>query len=185
MLLPLLLAVDVALQTTLGTIVLRLDQHRAPVTTANFLRYVDGHRYDGAAFYRAVPEVARAGGRPTISVIQGGLETKLGDAGVAKLPTIPIEPTTKTGLSNLPGTIAMARSTDPNSASSEFFINVADDTMLDAQRFRDGAGYAVFGRVVRGMDVVRTILDAPARPDPVMSEILTPPVTIVRAYRVR
>lgn len=176
--------VDVALVTTLGTIVVRLDRARAPLTTANFLRYVDRRSYDGATFYRSVPRRPRGRGRVTIEVIQGGLETKLGDAAVNRLPTIRLEPTSLTGLSNTDGTIAMARDTAPNTASSEFFINIGDDSVLDAQRFRDHRGYAVFGRVVTGMSVVRAIARSHAKPDPVMTALLAPPVRIVRARRV-
>jgi peptidyl-prolyl cis-trans isomerase A (cyclophilin A) len=176
--------VDVAIATALGTIVVRLDRAHAPLTTANFLRYVDRRAYDGATFYRSVPRRNRGRGRVTIAVIQGGLETKLGDAAVNRLPTIRLEPTTATGLSNTDGTIAMARDTAPNTASSEFFINIGDDTVLDGQRFRDHRGYAVFGRVVEGMDVVRAIARSHAKPDPVMTALLAPPIRIVRARRV-
>lgn len=176
--------VDVAIVTTLGTIVVHLDRARAPLTTANFLRYVDRKAYDGATFYRSVPRRNRGRGRVTIAVIQGGLETKLGDAAVNRLPTIRLEPTTATGLSNADGTIAMARDTAPNTASSEFFINIGDDTVLDAQRFRDHRGYAVFGRVIEGMGVVRAIARSHAKPDPVMTALLDPPIRIVSVRRV-
>ncbi|MBV8600397.1 MAG: peptidylprolyl isomerase, partial [Candidatus Eremiobacteraeota bacterium] len=121
-------ATDVALKTSLGTIVVRLDATRAPLTTANFLHYVNSHAYDGAAFYRFVPRRPRGSGRVTISVIQGGLETKLGEKAVDHLPTVQLEPTTRTGLSNTDGTIAMARDVKPNTASSEFFINIGDNS---------------------------------------------------------
>jgi peptidyl-prolyl cis-trans isomerase A (cyclophilin A) len=176
--------VDVAIVTTLGTIVVHLDRARAPLTTANFLRYVDDRTYDGATFYRSVPRRPRGRGRVTIAVIQGGLETKLGDSAVNRLPTIRLEATTTTGLSNTDGTLAMARDTAPNTASSEFFINIGDDTVLDAQRFRDHHGYAVFGRVIEGMSVVRAIARSHAKPDPVMTALLAPPIRIVRVRRV-
>lgn len=181
---PLRAPVDVALVTTLGSIVVRLDPAHAPLTTANFLRYVDRRTYDGATFYRSVPRRPRGHGRVTIGVIQGGLETKLGDAAVNRLPTIRLEATTTTRLSNTDGTIAMARDTAPNTASSEFFINIGDDTVLDAQRFRDHRGYAVFGRVIEGMSVVRAIARSHAKPDPVMTALLAPPIRIVRVRRV-
>lgn len=178
--------VDVAMTTSMGTIIVRLDAARAPVTVANFLHYVDTHQFDGASFYRAVRTgSARPAGKPRIQIIQGGLQMKLGDAGLAKLPRIPVEETTKTGLHNTPGTIAMARERDPDTASTEFFINTADDTWLDAQKFADHHGYAVFGRVVRGMDVVKKIQQARAKDDPMMGELLAPPVTIIRVTRVR
>lgn len=178
--------VDVAMTTPLGTIVVRLDTAHAPVTAGNFLRYVDTHQFDGASFYRAVRTgSARPAGKPRIQIIQGGLQMKLGDAGLAKLPRIPVEETTKTGLHNTPGTIAMARESAPDTASTEFFINTTDDTWLDAEKFADHHGYAVFGRVVRGMDVVKKIQQARAKDDPMMGEMLTPPVTITRMSRVR
>jgi len=172
-------SVDVAMKTPLGTIVVRLDAEHAPKTTANFLHYVDTQAYEGATFYRFVPRRARGGGRVTISVIQGGLQTKLGDSGIEKLPTVVLEPTSQTGLSNTNGTIAMARDAAPNTASSEFFINIGDNSVLDAQKFKDHHGYAVFGRVVSGMTVVKAIAAAPTRPDPAMTALLTPPIPIV------
>lgn len=179
-------SVDVAMTTTMGTIVVRLDAAHAPVTVANFLHYVDTRQFDGASFYRSVRTgSARPAGKPKIQIIQGGLQMKLGDAGLAKLPSIPLEATTKTGLHNTPGTIAMARENAPNTASTEFFINTADDTWLDAQKFADHAGYAVFGRVLRGMDVVRKIQQANAKDDPMMGEMLAPPVTITTMRRLR
>lgn len=165
--------VNVTIQTSAGTIVVALDVARAPVTAKNFLHLVDTHAYDGASFYRTV---VAAPPRPRfIEVIQGGLQDK-----AASLTPIPIEPTTKTGLHNTQGTIAMARTADPNSATSEFFIDVGDDTVLDAQKFRDRAGYAAFGHVVRGYDVVLKIHRAHAE-----GEALTPPVRIVRVSRLR
>jgi len=171
--------VFVAMETSLGAIVVRLDAARAPRTTANFLRYVTTHAYDGATFYRFVPRRHRSGGRVTISVIQGGLQTKLGEHAVDHLRTIPLESTAMTGLSNVDGTIAMARDVGPNTASSEFFINLGDDTVLDAARFKDKHGYAVFGRVVRGMSVVHAIAASHTKPDPLMTALLDPPITIV------
>jgi peptidyl-prolyl cis-trans isomerase A (cyclophilin A) len=161
--------VDVALDTTAGTIVVRLDTEHAPVTTANFLRHVRAHDYDGATFYRTVNK--RAEPQSNIEVIQGGL----GDR-AATMPTIPIEPTSKTGLHNDDGAIAMARTSNPNSASTEFFIDVGNDRFLDA----DGPlppGYAVFGHVVKGMSVVHAIHDAPAT-----GESLTTPIRILHAH---
>jgi peptidyl-prolyl cis-trans isomerase A (cyclophilin A) len=175
--------VDVALRTTLGTIVVQLDRAHAPLTTANFLKYVDRGSYNGASFYRTVPRRPRPG-HVTIAVIQGGLETKIGDAAVNRLPTVELEPTTLTGLSNTNGTIALARDVGPNTASSEFFINIGDNTDLDAQHFRDHHGYAVFGHVVAGMDVVLAIWHAHSKPDPAMTALLAPPIPILTARRV-
>ncbi|MBV9440779.1 MAG: peptidylprolyl isomerase [Candidatus Eremiobacteraeota bacterium] len=169
-------ATDVAIETGAGTIVVRLDPAHAPRTVANFLRYVDARRYDGAEFYRTVRAAPGDAHPPRIQVIQGGLEHS---ASARMLAPIAVESTRTTGLHNVPGSIAMARTNDPNSATSEFFINLADDTWLDGQNFPDGQGYAVFGRVVRGFDVVRTIQQSPAR-----GEELTPPIRIVRIRRV-
>ncbi len=164
---------NVAIQTSAGTIVVALDLERAPVTTKNFLHLVDTHAYDGTSFYRTV---IAAPPRPRlIEVIQGGLQDK-----AATLTPIPIEPTTKSGLHNTQGTIAMARTADPNSASSEFFIDIGDDTVLDADKFSDGKGYAAFGHVVKGYDVVLKIQHSHAN-----GEMLTPPIRIVRMSRTK
>ncbi|HEY4441142.1 MAG TPA: peptidylprolyl isomerase, partial [Candidatus Elarobacter sp.] len=119
--------VDVAIVTTQGTIVVRIETAKAPLTSKNFLRYVDSRRYDGASFYRTVRAVF---GEPVprIQVVQGGL----GQAPGKTFPPIPVEPTTRTGLHNVEGSLAMARNAEPNSATSEFFVNVADDRWLDA-----------------------------------------------------
>ena len=168
-------AVDVALDTSAGTIVFRLDTAKAPRTCANFLRYVDAHAYDGASFYRTVRAVF---GRPVprIQVLQGGLGQT---PGKQTFPPIPVESTTASGLHNVAGTVAMARTTEPDSATAEFFVNMADDRWLDGDQFADHRGYAVFARVVRGRDVVAKIHGAPAD-----GESLTPPVKILRAHRI-
>jgi len=167
-------SVDVAIATADGTIVVRLDRAHAPITTKNFLHFVDAGAYDGATFYRTVRRAREPQSR--IEVIQGGLNPQTANAMVA---TIPLEPTSKTGLHNTDGAIAMARTADPNSATTEFFIDVGDDRFLDAGGSL-GPGYAVFGRVVRGMDVVHRIHAAPAS-----GETLSPPVRIVSIRRVR
>lgn len=163
--------VDVAIETADGTFVVRLDAERAPLTTANFLRYVDSHAYDGATFYRVVTRATKPDA--PFEVIQGGNEKRGGANGTP----IPLEPTSKTGLHNDDGTIAMARTADPNSATSEFFIDVGEARYLD-----DGGalapGYAAFGRVVRGMAVVRKIFGSPVEGDQ-----LTPPIAIERMSR--
>lgn len=167
---------DVVLETGAGSIVVRLDAAHAPRTVGNFLRYVDAKRYDGAEFYRTVRATPHDR-PPRIQVIQGGLEH--GSSGAGGFPAIAVESTRTTGLHNGPGTIAMARTNDPNSATSEFFINVADDGWLDGQNFPDRQGYAVFGRVVRGFDVVRKIQQSPAR-----GEDLMPPIRILHIRRI-
>ena len=138
------LAQKVKLATTAGDIVIQLDAQKAPKTVDNFLRYVKAGHYDGTVFHRVIKDF----------MIQGGGMT----ADLAEKPTrapIPLE--SKNGLSNLRGTIAMARTMDPNSATSQFFINVKDNPNLDASNSRDGNGYAVFGKVVAGLDVVDKI----------------------------
>lgn len=150
-------AVRVLLQTSLGNIVLELYPAEAPVTVANFLMLVDGGYLDGGSFYRTVsPE--NDNGSPPISVIQGG-------RGDAEDPFAPIahETTEATGLLHRDGSISMARA-EVGTASTEFFICIGDQPALDfgATRNADRQGFAVFGRVVAGMDVVRTIHQSPA-----------------------
>ncbi len=144
----------VRLDTADGPIVLELETERAPVTSANFLKYVDQKKFDGATFYRAynVP------GHPGLGLIQGGAKSDP----KRMLPPIAHEPTTKTGLSHKEGAISMARAA-PGSAQGDFFIILGDLSSLDANPAAggDNAGFAVFGRVAEGMDVVKKILAAP------------------------
>lgn len=170
--------VRVALTTTAGTIVLELDREHAPVTTANFLRYVDAKRFDGIAFFRAM-NLSWGGG-----LIQAGIR----DA--AKLyPPIAHEPTTQTGLHHTEGTISMARR-EPGSATADFTIMLGDMTGLDAHPDQpgDNAGYAAFGHVAEGMDVVKAIAAMPVSPtegEGVMKgQYLAQPVKILTARRV-
>jgi peptidyl-prolyl cis-trans isomerase A (cyclophilin A) len=165
---------DVAIRTSLGTIVVRLDAARAPLTVRNFLHYVDTHAYDGASFYRTVRRATEPQAR--IEVIQGGLNPQTENP---MIRPIVLEPTSRTGLHNVDGTIAMARSADPNSATTEFFIDIGDDRFLDAGGPL-GPGYAAFGKVVRGMDVVRKIHESAAT-----GENLTPPIRILTITRLR
>ncbi len=136
---------QVLLQTNLGSIKLQLDADKAPVTVANFENYVEKGFYDGTIFHRVIGNFMIQGGgfRP-------GLIEKESDA--------PISNEADNGLSNVVGTIAMARTQDPHSATAQFFINVNDNSALDFQaRTTEGWGYAVFGRVIDGMDVVERI----------------------------
>jgi peptidyl-prolyl cis-trans isomerase A (cyclophilin A) len=129
----------VIMETSMGTIVIELDPSRAPVTTANFLRYVDAGYYDGLIFHRVIPGFMVQG---------GGFDVTL----TRREPGESIINESGNGLINVKGSIAMARTSDPNSASSQFFINTNFNNQLDA---RPGTqGYAVFGRVVDGMDTV-------------------------------
>jgi peptidyl-prolyl cis-trans isomerase A (cyclophilin A) len=168
--------VRVTLTTEAGPIVLELDGRRAPLTTANFLAYVDQHRFDGTSFYRA----ARTPGAPARGFIQGGIRRNY------RLMLAPVahEPTSTTGLSHRDGTISMAR-TDPGSAMGNFFITLGAMPQMDADG-RD-QGFAAFGRVVEGMDVVRRILAAPtvanAGSGAMRGQMITAPVRIVSARR--
>ncbi len=139
----------VRLTTNLGAIDIALDESRAPKTVGNFLAYLEGGHYDGTIFHRVMRGF----------MIQGGGFTPE----MNKKPTrAPIRNEADNGLSNRTGTIAMARTPDPHSATAQFFINTVDNAALD-HRSKDarGWGYTVFGRVVKGMDVVRRIEDTP------------------------
>jgi peptidyl-prolyl cis-trans isomerase A (cyclophilin A) len=137
----------VVLSTTAGDITLELDADKAPKTVANFLAYVKDGQYDGTIFHRVIDGF----------MIQGGGFTPDMRQKPTKAP-IPLE--SRNGLKNVRGTIAMARTSVPDSATSQFFINVVDNPRLDYPN-PDGHGYAVFGRVVAGMDVVDKIRTAP------------------------
>jgi len=157
--------VRVQIVTDSGTIVVALNPAKAPITVANFLRYVDEHRYDGGAFYRAVTRQNQmaAAQQPQIEVIQGGIDTDSSK----RLPPIAHETNDRSGIPHTDGVISMARST-PGSASSEFFFVINDQPALDfgGRRNPDGQGFAAFGRVVSGMDVVRRIQRMPSQAQP-------------------
>ena len=167
-----------ALDTSLGRIVIALDRAHAPVTTANFLHYVDTHRLDGEQFYRSMRT-------PTSSLIQGGVRT---DA--RKLfPPIAHEPTTQTGLHNVAGAISMANA-GAGTARADFFILLSDVPAFDAGDPQgDATGFAAFGRVIEGMDVVKKIFDAPVSETKgegaMKGQMLDPPVKIIKAERVK
>ncbi|MDR1424650.1 MAG: peptidyl-prolyl cis-trans isomerase [Azoarcus sp.] len=157
----------VKLQTSKGDIVLELNIELAPVSTANFLQYVrDGH-YDGTIFHRVIDGFMVQG---------GGMDQNLNE----KQPRAPIENEAGNGLKNEAGTVAMARTSAPHSATAQFFINVADNAFLDYPG-QDGWGYAVFGRVVKGMDVVREIAKARTKNAGMHSDVPVEPVTIESA----
>lgn len=166
----------VVIETSLGEIRVALDPVHAPSTTANFLRYVDAHFYDDSSFYRTVRPDNQPDDPVKIEVIQGGLDDESG-AGYAP---IPLERTSVTGLRHLDGTISMARDT-PDTARSEFFICIGDQPELDfgGKRNRDGQGFAAFGRVIAGMEVVRRIQQAPAA-----AQRLAPEIPIAHVRRV-
>jgi peptidyl-prolyl cis-trans isomerase A (cyclophilin A) len=171
--------VRVALNSSEGAIVIELEAKRAPITTANFLRYVDQKRFDGMSIYRAT-RVA-----PGFGLIQGGVRNDPKRA----LPPIAHEPTSQTGLSHKDGTISMARNA-PGTASGDFFITIGDIPSMDADPSQpgDNLGFAAFGHVVEGMEIVRRILEAPTSPTEgegaMKGQILAPPVRILTARRV-
>jgi peptidyl-prolyl cis-trans isomerase A (cyclophilin A) len=136
-------APQVMLKTTMGDIVLELDQEKAPKTVANFLQYVKTGHYKGTIFHRVIDGFMIQG---------GGMDAKL----VTKKTGKPVKNEANNGLLNVSYSVAMARTADPDSATSQFFINVADNTPLDYPG-RDGFGYTVFGKVVKGQDVVDKI----------------------------
>jgi peptidyl-prolyl cis-trans isomerase A (cyclophilin A) len=138
------LAQTVKLDTSLGDIVVQLDAAKAPKTVDNFVQYVKAGHYNGTVFHRVINGFMIQG---------GGMAPDLRE----KPTRAPIPLEARNGLSNQRGTIAMARTSDPNSATAQFFINVKDNTNLDAAYSPDGNGYAVFGKVIKGMDVVDKI----------------------------
>jgi peptidyl-prolyl cis-trans isomerase A (cyclophilin A) len=169
--------VRVRLETEAGSILLALDHKSAPVTTANFVRYVDEHRFDGTFFYRA----ARTKGATGRGFVQGGIR----HSARKSLPPIAHEPTTDTGLKHVDGTVSMARAA-PAGAMGDFFIVVGG--AMPAMDARAGSpGFAAFGRVEEGMDTVRPLLAAPtvanAGRGPMRGQMIEKPVRIVRALR--
>ncbi len=168
--------VRVLFETQLGAITIEVDAARAPVTAANFLRYVDAGFYNGGVFHRTVRLSNQPDKKVKIEVIQAGADPARARSG---FPPIPLERTNKTGLAHTDGCVSMARDT-PDTATSDFFICIGDQPALDfgGARNPDGQGFAAFGRVIKGMDVVRKIQAAPAD-----AQKLTPPVKILSAKR--
>ncbi len=171
--------VRVLIETTLGEIELELNAQHAPGTVKNFLRYVEGGFYDGGQFHRTVrlhPD-NQPQNKIKIEVIQASMDTAREKE---KFPPIPLERTNQTGILHKDGVVSMAR-LGPDTATHHFFICIGDQPELDfgGQRNPDGQGFAAFGKVVRGMDVVRKIHKQPAD-----AQTLAPPVKILRARRV-
>jgi peptidyl-prolyl cis-trans isomerase A (cyclophilin A) len=166
----------VVIRTTLGEITVEVDTARAPRTSANFLRYVDAGAYREGHFHRTVTPDNQPDTPVKIEVVQGGRART--DA--ARFPAIPLERTSVTGLRHRDGTISMARG-GPDTAASDFFLCIGDQPTLDfgGARNPDGQGFAAFGQVVQGMEVVRAIQRAPAA-----GQRLTPPVRILDIVRV-
>jgi cyclophilin family peptidyl-prolyl cis-trans isomerase len=145
---------QVEMKTSLGTVVIELYRDKAPLTVDNFLQYVKDRHYDGTLFHRVIPGF----------MIQGGGHA----ADFREKPTRkPVRNEAANGLKNETGTIAMARTSDPHSATAQFFINVADNVSLDFRYpTQDGYGYCVFGKVVKGMNVVERIAKVSTGPGP-------------------
>jgi peptidyl-prolyl cis-trans isomerase B (cyclophilin B) len=163
----------VKLETSMGEIVLELNQEKAPATTANFLAYVKDGFYDGTIFHRVINGFMIQG---------GGFDANMKQ----KRTRAPIKNEADNGLTNAPYTIAMARTPDPDSASSQFFINVADNKMLNHRdKTPQGWGYAVFGKVVKGQDVVDKIKAVATSNRGMHQNVPVEPVTIIKATVVK
>jgi peptidyl-prolyl cis-trans isomerase A (cyclophilin A) len=168
--------VAIVIETELGNIEAEIDTVHAPVSAANFLRYVDAGLYDNARFHRSVtinPD-NQPNNEVKIEVIQAGVAP-----GTKNFPPIPLERTSVTGLSHKDGTLSYARN-GPDTANSDFSICINDQPSLDfgGKRNPDGQGFAAFGRVTKGMDIARKI-----QAQPVTAQRLTPPIKILRIRR--
>jgi peptidyl-prolyl cis-trans isomerase A (cyclophilin A) len=161
-------AQTVKLQTTEGDIRIELNAEKAPKSVANFLQYVKAGHYNGVIFHRVIPN---------FMIQTGGYDAKLNQRPTK--PPIPLE--SGNGLGNLRGTVAMARTGDPNSATSQFFINTVDNFFLDADVGRIGTGYAVFGKVVEGLEVVDKIRAADTKAVGVHENLPIKPIFITKA----
>jgi peptidyl-prolyl cis-trans isomerase A (cyclophilin A) len=158
----------VRLATSEGDIVLELDREKAPKTVDNFLTYVKAGHYDGTIFHRVIPAFMIQG---------GGMKPDMSEK--KTLSPIPLE--SRNGLSNMRGSVAMARTMDPDSATAQFFINTVDNAFLDQANARDGNGYAVFGKVVAGMEVVDKIRAVPTQSAGPHQNVPVKPVLIRKA----
>lgn len=161
-------AQTVKLATNKGDIRIELNAAKAPKSVANFLQYVKAGHYDGTIFHRVIPTFMVQGGGFTPAMEQK-----------PTLAPIPLE--SKNGLTNTKGSVAMARTGNPDSATAQFFINTVDNAFLDAANSRDGNGYAVFGKVVSGMDVVEKIKAVPTGSKGMFENVPTEPVIINKA----
>lgn len=169
--------VAITIQTRLGNIEAVLFTKKAPITCANFLRYIDAGAFNESTFYRTVIPANQPNNKVRIEVIQGGVNVSRIDT--AKVKPIALERTSHTGILHKDGTLSMARDA-PDTGSTEFFICIGDQSALDfgGKRNPDGQGFAAFGQVTKGMDIVRKIQGAPAN-----GQKLTPPVKIVTIHR--
>ncbi len=161
-------AQKVKLATSAGDIVIELDADKAPKTVDNFVKYVKAGHYNGTIFHRVIP---------TFMIQGGGMTADMKE----KSTRAPIPLESRNGLTNVRGSVAMARTGDPNSATSQFFINVQDNARLDAANARDGNGYAVFGKVISGMEVVDKIRSVPTGSKPPHDDVPSTPITINKA----
>ncbi len=160
----------VVLQTTLGDIVIELDRPKAPMTAKNFLSYVSSGHYDGTVFHRVIPDFMIQGGGFSQDMVQ-------------KPTGPPIMNEANNGLKNLRGTVAMARTSDPHSATAQFFINLKDNAFLDhTSSTTQGWGYAVFGTVVEGMDVVDAIAHVKTGAHGPHRDVPADAIVITKAY---
>ena len=171
--------IRIRIETPLGNIEAVVDSAKAPRTSTNFLAYVDARAYENARFHRTVRADNQPNDSVRISVIQASLDSV--HRAEFRRPPVELEPTSVTGLRHIDGTLSMARA-GPNTATSDFFICVGDQPSLDfgGHRNLDGQGFAAFGKVTKGMDVVKRIQASAAE-----GQRLTPPVTITRIVRVR
>jgi peptidyl-prolyl cis-trans isomerase A (cyclophilin A) len=172
----------IVFETEKGAIEMEVDGVHAPITAANFLKYVDGGFFDGGRVIRAVRPDNTVRHDVEIQVIQFQINPA---RNAEEFPPIPLERTSVTGLKHLDGTLSMAR-TRPDTATASFSIVIGDQPEMDfgGRRNPDGQGFAGFGRVVRGMDVVRAIQASPTgQRGPYGTESLQPPITVLRAYR--
>jgi peptidyl-prolyl cis-trans isomerase A (cyclophilin A) len=178
------------METGLGSIHIVVDTRHAPITAANFLKYVDAGLYDGGRFHRATrPDnyTPVPPDKPAMEIIQAGINPARRSEG---FPPIPLERTSVTGLKHVVGTVSMARAAAADTARSDFFICLDDQPSLDfgGKRFDDGQGGAAFGRVVKGLDVVRKIQQQPTNDKgetAMAKQSLLPPVAILRIARVQ
>jgi peptidyl-prolyl cis-trans isomerase A (cyclophilin A) len=166
----------VIIETPLGEITAEIDSVRAPISAANFLRYVDAKAYDGGRFHRTVKPDNQPDNTVKIEVIQGGANQ---NPDRLRQPAIELERTNVTGIKHLDGTLSMARA-GPNTATSDFFVCIGAQPELDfaGKRNADGQGFAAFGRVLSGMDIVKKIQQSAAE-----AQRLTPPIAITKIRR--
>jgi peptidyl-prolyl cis-trans isomerase A (cyclophilin A) len=168
--------VTVVIQTELGSIEAEIDTLQAPITSGNFLKYVDAGHYDGGRFHRTVRMDNQPANKIKIEVVQAGVDPNKEKSGFAP---IKLERTNQTGLHHENGTLSMARD-GPDTATSDFFICIGPQPSLDyeGKRNPDGQGFAAFGRVVKGMDIVRKVQASNAE-----EQKLTPPIKILKIRR--